>query len=50
VNIFNIRLLIILYFKKSLLNLKIRTVYIEVFNIFNNFKLELKIKLSKLKK
>jgi hypothetical protein len=41
---FNIRLLIILYFKGGLLNLRVRALYIEIFNILNSFKLELKIK------
>ena len=40
----NIRLLTILYFKGGLFNLGIRAIYIKVFNIFNSFKLELKIK------
>ena len=40
----NIRLLIILGFKGSLFNLRIKAIYIEVFNIFNSFKLELKAK------
>jgi hypothetical protein len=47
---FNIRLLTILYFKGSLFNLKIRTVYIKVFSILYSFRLKLKVKLSKLKK
>jgi hypothetical protein len=42
--LFNIRLLIILYFKGGLFNLKIKTIYIEIFNILNGFKLELKVK------
>jgi hypothetical protein len=41
---FNIRLSTILYFKEGLFNLRIRALYIEIFNIFNNFRLELKIK------
>jgi hypothetical protein len=40
----NIRLLTILYFKRGLLNLRIRAIYIKVFNILNSFKLELKVK------
>ena len=41
---FNIRLLIILYFKGGLFNLRVKALYIKVFNIFNSFKLEFKIK------
>jgi hypothetical protein len=40
----NIRLLTILGFKGGLLNLEIRTIYIEIFSIFNSFRLELKAK------
>jgi hypothetical protein len=40
----NIRLLIILYFKGGLLNLRVRALYIKVFNILNSFKPEFKIK------
>jgi hypothetical protein len=40
----NIRLLIILYFKGGLLNLRIRAIYIKVFGILNSFRLELKVK------
>jgi hypothetical protein len=47
---FNIRLLTILYLKGSLLNLRIRTIYIKVFSILNSFKLKLIVKLNKLKK
>jgi hypothetical protein len=39
----NIRLLIILYFKGGLLNLRIRAIYIKVFNILNSFRPELKV-------
>jgi len=42
----DIKLLIILYFKESLFNLKIKTIYIKVFNIFNNFGLKIKIKIK----
>jgi len=41
--VFNIRLLIILYFKGGLLNLRIRAIHIKVFGILNSFKLELKV-------
>jgi hypothetical protein len=41
---FNIRLLIILGFKRGLFNFKVRAIYIKVFNILNSFKLEFKIK------
>jgi hypothetical protein len=41
---FNIRLLTILGFKRGLFNLGIRIVYIEIFNILNGFRLELKAK------
>jgi hypothetical protein len=41
---FNIRLLIILGFKRGLFNLKIRIIYIKIFNILNGFKLEFKAK------
>ena len=47
---FNIRLLIKLGFKGSLFNFKIRAVYIEVFNIFNGFRLEFKAKIKVFKK
>jgi hypothetical protein len=47
---FNIKLLTILYLKKSLFNLRIKTIYIKVFSILNGFKLKLKVKLNKLKK
>ena len=40
----NIRLLTISGFKGGLLNLRIRTAHIEIFNIFNSFRLELKTK------
>jgi hypothetical protein len=40
----NVRLLTILYFKGGLLNLKVRALYIKVFNILNSFGLEFKIK------
>jgi hypothetical protein len=40
---FNIRLLTILCFKGGLLNLRVRALYIEIFGIFNSFRLELKI-------
>jgi hypothetical protein len=33
-----------LYFKGGLLNLRIRAIYIKVFNIFNSFRPELKVK------
>ena len=49
-NIFNIRLSTVLCFKKSLLDLRIKTVYIKVFGIFNGFKLKLEIKSGKLEK
>ena len=39
----NIRLLIILYFKGGLFNLRIRAIYIKVFGILNSFRLELKV-------
>jgi hypothetical protein len=39
----NVRLLIILYFKGGLLNLKVRALYIEIFGILNSFRPELKI-------
>jgi hypothetical protein len=39
----NIRLSTILYFKGGLLNLRVRALYIEIFNILNSFRLELKI-------
>jgi hypothetical protein len=42
--VFNIRFSTILGFKGGLLNLGIRTVYIEIFNILNGFRLELKAK------
>jgi hypothetical protein len=41
----NIRLSTILGFKGGLLNLGIRTIYIEIFNIFNGFRPELKAKI-----
>ena len=41
---FNIRLLIILYLKGGLLNLRVRALYIKVFSILNSFRLEFKIK------
>jgi hypothetical protein len=47
---FNIRLLTILYLKESLLNLRIRTIYIKVFSMLYSFRPELKVKLGKLKK
>jgi len=40
----NIRLLIILYFKGGLFNLRVKALYIEIFGILNSFRLELKIK------
>jgi hypothetical protein len=40
----NIRLLIILYLKGGLLNLRVRASHIKVFGILNNFRLEFKIK------
>jgi hypothetical protein len=40
----NIRFLIILGFKRSLLNFGIRIIYIEIFSMLNSFKLELKAK------
>ena len=40
----NIRLSIILYLKGGLLNLRVRALYIKVFNILNSFGLEFKIK------
>lgn len=46
----NIGLLTKLGFKRRLLNLRIGAVYIKVLGIFNGFRLELKIKLNKLKK
>jgi hypothetical protein len=46
----NIRLLTMLCLKGSLLNLRIRTMYIKVFSILNSFRLKLKVKLGKLKK
>jgi hypothetical protein len=39
----DIRLLTILYFKRGLLNLRIRAMYIKVFNILNSFRPELKV-------
>ena len=47
---FNIRLLIKLGFKGSLLNFKIRAVYIKVFDILNGFRPEFKTKTRVLKK
>jgi hypothetical protein len=44
----NIRLLIKLGFKGSLLNLRVKAIYIEIFGILNGFRPELKVKLSKL--
>jgi hypothetical protein len=41
---FNIRLLIILGFKRSLFNFGVRIIYIEIFNILNSFRLKLKAK------
>ena len=41
---FNIRLSTILGFKGGLLNLRIRTIYIEIFSILNSFRPELKTK------
>jgi hypothetical protein len=41
--VFNIRLLIILYFKGGLFNLRIRATYIKVFGILNSFGPELKV-------
>jgi hypothetical protein len=41
---FNIRLLTILYLKGGLLNIRVRALYIKVFNIFDSFRLEFKIK------
>jgi hypothetical protein len=40
----NIRFLTILGFKGGLFNLRIRTVYIEIFSMLNGFRLELKAK------
>jgi hypothetical protein len=40
----NIRLSTILYLKESLFNLRVRALYIKVFNILNSFRLEFKIK------
>jgi hypothetical protein len=39
----NIRLLTILYLKRGLLNLRVRALYIKVFNMLNSFRLEFKI-------
>ena len=44
INMSNIRLLIILGFKRSLFNLRVKAIYIEIFNILNGFRLELKVK------
>jgi hypothetical protein len=44
--VFNIRLLIILCFKGGLLNLRVRALYIKVFNILNSFGLELKVEIK----
>ena len=41
---FNVRLLIILYFKGGLFNLRVRALYIKVFGILNSFGPEFKIK------
>jgi hypothetical protein len=41
--VFNIRLLIILYFEGGLFNLGIRAIYIKVFGILNSFRPELKV-------
>ena len=38
-----IRLLTILYLKGGLFNLRVKALYIKVFNIFNSFRLEFKI-------
>jgi hypothetical protein len=41
----NIRLLAMPGFKRSLLNLRVRAVYIKIFGILNGFRPELKVKL-----
>jgi hypothetical protein len=41
---FNIRLLTILYLKGGLFNLRVRALYIKVFNMLNSFGPEFKIK------
>jgi hypothetical protein len=47
---FNIRLLTKLGFKGSLFNSRVRAMHIKVFNIFNGFRLEFKVKARVLKK
>jgi hypothetical protein len=42
--VFNIRLSTILYLKGGLFNLRVKALYIKVFNIFNSFRPEFKIK------
>ena len=45
----NIRLSTILCLKGGLFNLRVRALYIKVFNILNSFKLEFKVKFKILK-